>query len=81
MTFEVDSNANFTTTGTATASNGKLAASVTIGADPSNRIVTVKAKSNGLTATASFAVSGAKLTATATPTFLRPANPVRSRFV
>ncbi|MCE9660274.1 MAG: hypothetical protein K8R60_17070 [Burkholderiales bacterium] len=72
VSFEVDSNANFTTTGSTTASNGKLAATVSIGADPSNRIVTVKAKSGSLTATASFAVSGAKLTATPTPTFLAP---------
>ncbi|MGZ6949289.1 MAG: hypothetical protein ACXVJY_14525 [Ilumatobacteraceae bacterium] len=45
---------------------------MSIGADPSNRIITVQAKSNGLTATASFAVTGAKLGANATPAILAP---------
>lgn len=64
ITFSVDNNAAFSVGSTSTAANGQLVATVTTGADPSNRIVTVTATSGSLTATSSFAVTGAKLTGT-----------------
>ena len=64
VTFAVDNNASFTVPGTSTASNGQLVATVGPGSDLSNRVVTVTASSGSLTATASFAVTGAKLTGT-----------------
>ncbi len=72
VTFTVDNNAVFTTPASTTGANGQLAATVSAGADPSNRIVTVLATSNGLTARASFAVQGAKLVATTTQGVLAP---------
>jgi hypothetical protein len=68
----VDSNANFTTSASTTAATGQLAATVSIGADPTNRVVTVQAKSGSLTATASFAVTGSKLSATPNSAILAP---------
>ena len=64
ITFSVDNKAVFTVVGSSTASNGQLTATVTLGSDPSNRIVSVTATSGTLTTTASFAVTGAKLTGT-----------------
>jgi len=72
VTFTVDNNAVFTTPASTTGVNGQLAATVSAGADPSNRIITVLARSNGLTARASFAVQGAKLVATTTQAVLAP---------
>ena len=72
VTFSVDNNATFTTSGSVTGSSGQVVATVSIGADPSNRIITVRATSNGLTATSSFAVKGSKLAATASAAILAP---------
>lgn len=72
ITFSVDSNASFTVPGTSTGATGTLVATVGIGSDKSNRIVTVTATSGSLTATASFVVSGAKLTGTAVPSIVAP---------
>ncbi len=64
VTFSVDNKAIFSVAGTATAANGQLSATVLPGSDPSNRIVTVTVTSGSLTKSASFAVTGAKLTGT-----------------
>ncbi len=64
VTFSVDNSAAFTVPGPTTSANGQLVATVTAGADPSNRVVTVTATSGTLTATGSFAITGAKLTGT-----------------
>lgn len=64
VTFSVDNKAAFTVTSIATGSNGQVVATVTSGADSSNRIVTVTATSGSLTTTASFSITGAKLTGT-----------------
>ena len=72
VSFEVDNGATFTQNSAATGPSGQATANVSIGSDPSNRVVTVQAKSNGLTASASFAVTGAKLAATASQAILAP---------
>jgi len=72
VSFSVDNNANFTASGTVTNASGQLTALVSIGADPTNRIITVQASSNGLTASSSFAVGGSKLAATASAAILAP---------
>lgn len=72
VSFSVDNNANFTTSGAVTSASGQLSALVSIGADPTNRIITVQATSSGLTASASFAVGGSKLVATASAAILAP---------
>lgn len=72
VAFVVDNNAVFTTSGTTTSASGTVTASVSPGADPSNRIVTVQARSGSLTAKSSFAVKGAKLAATASQAIVSP---------
>jgi hypothetical protein len=74
VTFSVDNNATFTQASATTGTSGTTAAIVSIGADPSNRIITVKATSGSLTASAPFAVTGAKLTGTASPAIAAPAS-------
>jgi hypothetical protein len=72
VTFSVDNKASFTVPGTSTGVSGTLVATVGIGSDKSNRIITVSAVSGSLTATASFVVTGAKLTGTAVPSIVTP---------
>ena len=72
VSFSVDNAATFTQTGSTTSANGQALAIVSIGADPSNRIITVKATSGNLTASALFAVTGAKLTGTPNPAIAVP---------
>jgi hypothetical protein len=72
ISFTVDNNANFTASGSVTAASGQVSAVVSIGADPTNRVVTVQAKSGSLTTSASFAVSGSKLAATTSTAILAP---------
>jgi hypothetical protein len=54
-------------TGTTNA-QGQAVATITSGADKSNRLITVTAKSDALTRTATFQVTGVKVTASAVPT-------------
>ena len=77
ISFSVDNNANFTASGSETEGSGQVTAVVSIGADPTNRVITVKAKSNDLTASSSFAVSGSKLSATTSTAILAPGQPER----
>jgi hypothetical protein len=74
VTFAVDANALYTPSDTATNSNGIVAATVAIGSDHSNRLVTVTAISGVLRATASFAVTGAVLAGTPVPTVVLPSS-------
>lgn len=67
VTFSVDSNATAAVSGTTTGTSGAVTATIGIGADRSNRVVTVTATSGSLVRTASFAVTGAKLTVSAAP--------------
>ncbi len=67
ITFTVDSNAVAVVSGTVTNANGNVVANVGVGADRSSRVVFVTASSGALTRTASFAVTGASLTASFAP--------------
>ena len=67
VTISVDNNAVAQVSGATTGADGTLAATVSIGADRSNRIVTVTATSGSVSRTASFQVTGAKLSATLDP--------------
>ena len=64
ITFKVDSSALAAVTGPVTNASGIVAATISIGSDRSNRLVTVTATSGALTRTASFRVVGASLGAT-----------------
>lgn len=72
VSFSVDSGATFTQTSSTTAVDGTSVATVAIGSDPSNRIVTVTATSGTLTATKVFAITGASLTGTRVPAIVLP---------
>ncbi len=67
VTVRVDSSAVATVSSTTTNAQGQVVAAVGIGADRSNRVVTVTATSAGLTRTASFTVEGADLRASLAP--------------
>lgn len=71
VSFSVDSNAVLVVGNSKTGVDGTAKASVTIGADRSNRQVTVTAKSGTFTRQASFRVTGAKLQATLQPATLK----------
>jgi hypothetical protein len=67
VTISVDSSATASVNGTITTAAGTLTANIGIGADRSNRVVTVTATSGSLVRTASFSVTGARLTVSAAP--------------
>lgn len=67
VTFTVDSGATAAPSGLVTDDRGAVSAVVGIGSDRSNRVVTVTATSGSLVRSASFAVTGARLTASASP--------------
>lgn len=71
VTYSVDANAVLVVGNSKTAADGTSKASVTIGADRSNRQVTVTAKSGTFVRQASFRVTGAKLQATLQPATLK----------
>ena len=74
VSFTVDNNALYTPSGTSTDTAGVVTAKVSIGADRSNRIITITAQSGSLSATASVAVTGAKLTGTPVPAVVAPSS-------
>ena len=74
ISFSVDSGATFTQSSSTTATDGTATATIGIGADPSNRVVTVTATSGSLTATRSFAVTGASLSGTRVPAVVAPSS-------
>jgi hypothetical protein len=74
VTFSVDNGATFTVSGSSTAADGTVTATVGIGSDPSNRIVNVTAVSGSLSVTKPFAVTGASLTGTALPAVVAPSS-------
>lgn len=67
VTISADANATVAPSATSTNSSGVVTAAIGVGADRTNRVVTVTAVSGTLSRTASFAVTGAKLTASASP--------------
>lgn len=64
VNFSVDNGATFTQSSATTGADGQAIATVSIGADPSNRVITVSASSGGLNSSAPFSITGANLTAT-----------------
>lgn len=72
VSFSVDGGATFTQSNAVTDTSGKASAVVSIGADPSNRVVTVTATNGTLSKSAAFAVTGAKLTGTPVPAIVIP---------
>jgi hypothetical protein len=72
VTISVDNNSVAQLSGAKTASDGTLTANVSIGADRSNRLVTVTATSGSIVRTASFQVTGAQLSATLIPALVAP---------
>lgn len=68
----VDNGAVIVVDAAETDSDGKVTATVSIGADRSNRVVTVTATSGTITKSAAFQVTGANLQATPVPTVLEP---------
>ncbi len=72
VTVSVDNNAVAQVSGAVTGTNGSLTATVSLGADRSNRVITVTATSGALVRTASFQVTGASLAATAVPAVTTP---------
>jgi len=72
VSFTVDNGATFTQSSATTAADGTTVATVSIGSNPSNRIITVTATSGSLTATGLFAVTGATLTGTRVPAVVAP---------
>lgn len=71
VAFSVDSNAIVVVGNSTTDANGQAKANVQIGADRTNRTVTVTASSDALSRQAAFKVTGAKLQATLVPSTLR----------
>ncbi|MBB5203300.1 hypothetical protein HNQ51_000593 [Inhella inkyongensis] len=67
VTFSVDSSATIAVANSLTNARGQANAEVQIGADKSNRIVTVTARSENLVRTAAFLVSGVTIQSTAVP--------------
>jgi len=67
VTFTVDNNATIAPSGTQTNASGEVTAKIKIGSDKSNRLITVTARSDTLEYSASFQVTGAKLTGTPLP--------------
>lgn len=67
ITISVDSSAVASVSGRTTNGQGVVTASIGIGSDRTNRVVTVSATSGALTRSVSFRVVGAKLTATYAP--------------
>lgn len=67
-----DSDALVTPAGTETGTDGKVLATVEIGNNRANRVITVRAMSGKVERTATFQVAGAKLVATLVPAVVTP---------
>jgi hypothetical protein len=67
VTFTVDNGATVATTASRTDAAGVVSALVRIGSDKSNRLITITAKSDSLTRTGTFSVTGTTIQATALP--------------
>lgn len=67
VSISVDANATVLPSGTSTNASGIVTGEIRVGQDRTNRVVTVTATSGGITKTATFAVTGAKLSASASP--------------
>ena len=83
ITFSVDRSAVAAVSGPKTNAQGVVTASVGLGSDRSNRVITVTASSGTLTKAVSFSVIGAKLTASFAPLVVAGStpNPVEYKLV
>lgn len=68
ISFNADNGSTVAVVNGTTNAQGQAVATITSGADKSNRLITVTAKSDALTRTATFQVTGVKVTASAVPT-------------
>ncbi len=83
VALSVDSDGVLQVGSTKTDTEGKVTGSLTIGANRSNRVITVQATGGGITRTAQIQVYGAKIEATVSPAILEPsgAGTIRYRAV
>ena len=81
VTVSVDSSAVAAVSGNVTDTNGVVTAAVGIGADRSNRVITVTATSGTLVKTATFQVFGAALSARSNPAVVTPGQSGEVEFV
>ena len=68
VSFTADNGSTVAVVNGTTNAQGQAVATITSGADKSNRLITVTVKSDALTRTATFQVTGVKVTASAVPT-------------
>jgi hypothetical protein len=73
VSFNANSQATFTATSSSTGSNGKVTATLEIGASRANRLITVTVTSGSIVKTATVQVIGSTLTGTLVPTIIAPA--------
>lgn len=72
VTVSADSDAIVTSPGSVTGADGNLQATLTVGANRANRVVTVSVTTGSVTKSATVQVFGAKLTATLVPAVVAP---------
>ncbi len=78
VTLSFDGNAVAQVVGKTTGADGTVTATVAIGADRSNRIVTVTATSGDITRTGSFQVTGTQINSTLGAAVVAPSSPMNS---
>jgi hypothetical protein len=80
VTIGVDNNAVVVVGSATTGADGKLTATINMGTDRSQRVITVTATSGSLTRTAAFQVTGPSIEATALPAVVAPGVPAQVQF-
>jgi hypothetical protein len=80
VTIGVDNNAVVVVGSATTGADGKLTATINMGTDRSQRVITVTATSGSLTRTAAFQVTGPSIEATALPAVVQPGSPAQVQF-
>ncbi|MBX3600029.1 MAG: Ig-like domain-containing protein [Rubrivivax sp.] len=80
VTISVDNGASVQVSGTTTSTAGVVTGTVRIGADRTDRTITVTALSGAVTRQAAVRVVGTRITATALPAVLAPADPGRVQY-
>jgi hypothetical protein len=80
VTISVDNGATVQVSGTSTNTAGVVTGTVHIGADRTNRVITVTAVSGTLTRQVAVQVIGTRITATAVPAVLAPSEPGRVQY-
>jgi hypothetical protein len=72
VSFNANSQATFTATGSSTGSNGKVSATLEVGASRANRLITVTVTSGSIVKTSTVQVIGSTLTGTLVPNIVAP---------